>query len=81
MIYATITDVVLIHKVYNLHDCFFIMGRVTINLDVKNMSAASELMIGSFNFRLMARRAVIVDRDMVGISVIILICYPFYYAE
>lgn len=76
-----VSDVILIHHIDDLHDSLLIMSGITVNLHIEDVSAASEVMIGSLNFGLVARRAMVIHRHMVGVGVIILVGNARYHAE
>ena len=46
------------------------MSGVTVDFDIEYVAAACQGMIGSLDFSLVARRAVVVHRHMVGICII-----------
>jgi len=54
VINAAITDVQGIHHVDDVYDGLGVVGGITINLHVEDMSASGEGVIGSFYFSLMA---------------------------
>ena len=73
MIDRTISEIELIHEIHYLVYSFWIVSRISINLDIEDMSTTGKVMIRSFNLCLMAYAALIIDWHMVGIGVIVLI--------
>ena len=65
MVDRGVTDVVLVHKVDNIGNRLRIVGCIAVNLHIEYMTTASQVVIRSLDFSLMARRTMIVDRDMV----------------
>ena len=53
------------------------MCRIAVNLDIEDMPAASELVVRSLYLRLELRRAVVVDRHMVGVGVVLFVGHSF----
>ena len=70
MVNRAVTDIVAVHEVNNVSNSLRIMGSVAVNLNLENMAATGQLMIGSLDFRFVAGRAVVVDGHMVGVSVV-----------
>ena len=77
----SITHVVLIHHVYDLHDALLVVGGVAVDLHIEDMAAARQFMIRSLHLGLVAWRAVIVDGYMVGVRIVVLIGDSRYLAE
>ena len=61
VIYRTITNIVLVHQVYDVHDRFGIVCCVAVDFYVEDVTAACQVVIGCFDLCLVARRAFIVD--------------------
>ena len=61
----TVTDVVGVHKVYDVGDCLGVMGGVAVDLNIEYVAATGQLMIRAFDFRFVARRAFVINRHMV----------------
>ena len=68
-----VSDVVFVHQVHDGHDCFGIVGCITVNLNVEDVSAAGEVVVRSFDFSLVLRGTFVIDRYMVGIGLVILV--------
>ena len=64
MVYAAVTDIVLVHKVHDTHDGLRIVRRIPVNLHIEYMSAPLKLMIRPFDFRLMLRSAMEINRNV-----------------
>lgn len=64
MVHTAVADVILVHEVYDAHDGLRIVCGVTVNLDIENMSGIFVFVIWSFDFGLMLRSAMIVDRNV-----------------
>ncbi len=76
-----IADVVFVHKIHNVGDRFGLWVASPSIFDIEYMASSGKFVIWSLDAGLMARRAVIVDRHMVGVGVIYLICYAGNDAE
>ena len=70
MVHGAVADVVAVHKVDNVADGLGVVSGVAVDLDIEDMAAASELMVGAFYARLVGGGAVVVDRHVVGIGVV-----------
>lgn len=64
MVYAAVTDIVLVHKVHDIHDGLRIVRRIPVNLHIEYMSAPLKLMIRPFDLRLMLRSAMEINRNV-----------------
>ena len=73
MVYRSVTHVILVHEVNDLHDRFLVMGGIAVNLHIEDMSAAGHLVVRGLNLRLVTGRAPVIYRHMVGVCVIILV--------
>ena len=78
---AAISHIILVHKVYDVSYRLRIVCRIAVDFDIEDVSAASEIVIGRFDFSLMTRRAVVVYRDMIRVRIINFVCYAGNYAE
>ena len=81
MVDRAVTDVVSVHESYDVGNSLGIVGSVAVDLNIENMSAACEFMIWSLDFGFMLRRTVVVDRHMIRVGVVDLICYAGYNAK
>lgn len=81
MIYRAVADVVLIHQINDIADRLRVVGGIAINFHVENVAAAGQFVIRSLDLGLMARRAVIVDRHVVRVGVVDLVCDAGNHAE
>ena len=70
---ATIAHIVFVHKVYDVGYGFGVVGGVAVNLDIEYVSAACQFVVRCLDLGLVARRAVVVYRNVVGVCVIDLI--------
>ncbi len=78
---GAVSDIVLVHHVDDLHDGLLVMGRVAVNLDIEDVAAGGQRMIGRLDLGLVARGAMIVHRHMVGVGVVILVGHARNHAE
>ena len=81
VVHRAISDVVLIHKIHDGGYGFRIMRCVAVYFDIEDMAASCECVIWSLDFRFVAGAAVVVDRHMVGVGIIDLVCYAGQYSE
>lgn len=65
MVDGSIADVVPVHQIDNIGNSLGVVGGITIDLHIEYMASACQLMIWSFNFCLVTRRAMIIDRNMI----------------
>lgn len=65
MVDAAISDVVFVHQVNNIHYRLRIMGGIAVNLNIEDMSAAGQFVIGGLHLGLMTGGAMIIDRNVV----------------
>ena len=71
MVDGTVTDVQPVHHVNDIHHCLGVVGGIAVYLHIEDMSARGECMIWSLYLCLMQCGTLIVDRNMVGVGVII----------
>ena len=64
VVHAAVADIVLVHKVHNVHDGLRIMRRVSVDFHVEDMAASLQIVIWGLHFSLMLRRAMEIHRDM-----------------
>lgn len=50
-----ITDVVFVHQVNHIADCFRVVGCVTVDFDVEDVAASGQVVIWSLDFGLVSR--------------------------
>ena len=65
MVDRAVADVVFVHQVDDVRDGLGIVGGVAVDLDVEDVAAAGQLVIGRLDFSLMLGRALVVDRHMI----------------
>lgn len=70
-----VADIVLIHQIDYLRDSLGIVSCVTIDLHVEDMASTGQSVIRSLDTSFMCGAAMIVDRNMVGVGIIVLIGY------
>ena len=76
-----VTDVVLVHKVDNIGNGLGIVGRITIDLDIEDVTATSQLMVGRLDFSLVLGRALIVNRHVVAVGIVDLVGHAGDFSE
>ena len=81
VIHRAVAHIVLVHKVNNIGDCFWIMCSVTVNLYIEDVAATGEIMIGRFHLGFVLRRALVIDRNVVAVGVINLIGHTRDFTE
>ena len=73
MIHRAIAHVELIHHIHHTHDHLWVMGGITIDLHVEDMTTTRHLMIRGLHLSLMTGRALEIDRHMVGVGIVVAI--------
>ena len=53
VIHRAVTNVVLVHEIDDIHDSLRVVGSIAINLNIEDVSATSEVVIGSLDLGLM----------------------------
>ena len=81
VVYRAVADVVLVHEVYNLHDGLRVVGGIAVNFYVENVACALVFVIRSLYLGLVLRGAVIVNRNMAGVGVVVLVRNSGQHAE
>ena len=69
----TIAHVELVHQIDHLADSLGIVGSIAINLDIEDVAAASQIVIRCLNLSLMTDRALVVNRHVVRVGVVVLV--------
>lgn len=78
VVYRTVTDVELVHHVHDVHHGLGVVCGIAVYLYVEDMAATGQCMVWSLYLRFVQGRAPVVDRHMVGVGVIVLVCYAGY---
>lgn len=73
VVYRAIAYVVLVHEIDDIGYGLRIVSGVAVYLHVEYMTASGEFVIRGLNLGLVSGRAVVVDRHMIGISVVYLV--------
>ena len=81
MIDRTVSEIILVHHVYDLHYRLLIMGGVAIDFHIEDMTSTGKLVVRGFYLCFVSWRAMIVDGDMVGVGIIILVGHSFDASE
>ena len=74
VVHRAVSDIILVHKVNNLHDCLRVVSRVTVDLHIEDVATTSECMVRTLDLSLVLRSTLVVHRHVVGVCVIFLIC-------
>ena len=64
VVHAAISDVIPVHQVDDVHDRLRIVGCIAVDFNVEDVASALELVVWSFDFGLVLRRAVEIDRNV-----------------
>ncbi len=70
MVDRAVSYVVLVHQVHDVGYGLRVVGGVAVDFHIENVSAARQLVVRTFDFCLVAGRAFVVDRHMVGVGVV-----------
>lgn len=70
---GTVADVVLVHQVHDAHDGLGVVGRVAVDLDIEDVTGVLVLVVRALDLRLVLGGAVVVDRDVAGVGVVVLV--------
>ena len=81
VVHGSVAHVVLVHQVYDLHYRFLIVGGVSVDLHIEDMSAGRQFVVGSLDLCLMSWRAGVIYRNMAGFGVVVLVSDSWNYAE
>ena len=81
MVDRAVTHVVLVHEVHNIGNRLGVVGGITVNLDVEDVTATSQFVIGSLDLGLVLGRALVIDGHMVAVGVIDLVGHTGNLAE
>ena len=65
VVYRAVSDFVFVHEVNDGHDCLRIMGCVSVDLNVEDVSTTCECMVRTLDLRLMLRSTLVVYRDVI----------------
>lgn len=76
-----IADVILIHEINDITDSLGVVGSIAVNLHIEYVTASSEFVIGSLDLSLVARGALVVDGDVIGVGIINLVGHTGYDAK
>ena len=73
VVYRAVADVILVHQVYDVHDGLRVVGRISINFDVEDVSSSCEVVVRSLYLGLVLRRALVVYGHVIRVGVVYLI--------
>ena len=76
-----IADVILIHEINDITDSLGVVGSIAVNLHIEYVTASSEFVIGSLDLSLVARGALVVDGDVIGVGIINFVGHTGYDAK
>ena len=76
VVYRAVADIVFIHKVDDILYGLGIVGGISVNLHIEDVTASCQFVVRTFYSGFMRGRAMIVHRHMIGISVIGLVGHP-----
>lgn len=68
-----IADIVLIHEIYDRGDGVGVVCGVAVDLNIEDVAATGECMVGRFNLGFVSGTAVIVNRHVVGVGIVDLV--------
>ena len=74
VVHRAVTDVVGVHHVYYAHDRFGVVYRVAVHLNVEDVSATCEVVVGCLDFGFVACAAFVVYRYVVRVCVVVAVC-------
>ena len=74
MVHTSVADVVLIHQVNDVHHHLGVMCGIAVNLHIEDMAASGQIVIGSLYLSLVQGRAMVVDRHVVRVGVVVAVC-------
>ena len=73
VVYRAIAHIELVHHIHDTHDNLWVVRSIAVDLDIEDMTTASEDVIRSLDFGLMASTTFIIDRYVVGVGIIVAI--------
>ena len=73
VVHRAVAHIELVHHIHDTHDDLRIMRGIAVDLDIEDMSAASEDVIRCLDLSLMARRTFIIHGHVVGVGIIVAI--------
>ena len=71
----TVANVVLVHQVNDVHDSLWIVGSITVNLNVEDVSTTSNFVIRCLDLGLVLWAALVVNRHVITVGVVNLVGY------
>ena len=73
MVHRAVANVVLVHQVNYVHDGLWVVGGIAVNLNIKDVSTASNLVVRCLNLGLVLGTALVVYGHVVTVSVVNLV--------
>ena len=70
MVYRTVAYIVFVHQIHDVGNGLWIVSGIAIYFHIENMAATREFVIRSLDNGFVSRRTVVIDRHMVGISIV-----------
>lgn len=81
VVYTAIADVVLVHQVYDIHDSLWVVSGITVNLHIEDVTATGQVVIWSLDLSLVLDGALVVNRHVVRVGIVCLVCHALDLAE
>ena len=81
MVHGAISDVVAVHQIHDVADGIGVVRGVAVDFHIEDVAAAGKFVIGRLYLCLVARRAMVVHRHMVGVRVVDFVGDAGQYAE
>ena len=76
-----VADAVVVHQAYDFLECVDIFSRITVNLNVGDMTAVCEVMVRTFDSDLISSGDLVIHRNVEGVCIIISVSYVRNLAE
>jgi hypothetical protein len=73
MVHRAVANVVLVHQVNDVHDGLWVVGGITVNLNIKDVSTASNLVVRCLNLGLVLGTALVVYGHVITVGVVNLV--------
>mgnify|MGYP006916025813 CR=1 FL=1 len=73
VVHRAVAHVVLVHKVDDLHNRLRVVGRIAVDFHIEDVAGVFVLVVRAFDLRLVLGGALVVDGDVAGVGVVILV--------
>ena len=75
VVYRAVSDIISVHEVHDAHNSLRVVCRISVDLDIEDVSAACESVVWTLDLSLVLWSTFVIYRHMVRVCIVILVCH------